>query len=429
LAEGRLVKVSEALRMGDGERVVVRGWVYRFRDLGEKVFLVLRDSTGIIQVVVGGESAERARAADVEASVVVEGVVRSDPRAPGGKEISATSVTVVGPSKGFPIARDLSREFLLDVRHLWVRSRRMQAVLKIRHTVFGALHEYFRGRGYYEVQAPMFITAAVEGGATLFPTRYVDGSTVYLTQSSQFYLEALIFSLEKVYTVAPSFRAEKSRTRRHLTEFWHCEAEEAWATLDDIMRVEEELVWHVIDRVLESNQEELKLLGRDPRPLEACKPPFYRLTYDEALELLERKGFKVHWGDDLGADEERALVEEFDKPVFVHRYPVKAKAFYHKSDPKRPEVTLSADLLAPEGYGEIIGGGERIDSLDELLQKLRDFGLQPKDYEWYIDLRRYGSVPHSGFGLGIDRLVMWIAGLDHIVDAVAFPRTLRRVYP
>ncbi|MEM4501638.1 MAG: asparagine--tRNA ligase, partial [Thermofilaceae archaeon] len=336
---------------------------------------------------------------------------------------------IVGPSRNFPISKDYSREFLLDVRHLWVRSRRMQAILKIRHTVFGAIHDYFRSHGYYEVQAPMFITAAVEGGATLFPVKYVDDSTVYLTQSSQFYLEALIFSLEKVYTIAPSFRAEKSRTRRHLTEFWHCEAEEAWAGLDDIMRVEEELVWHAVEKVLEQNQEELKLLGRDVKKLELCEPPFYKISYDEALEMLEGKGFKLQWGEDFGADEERVIVEEFDKPVFVHRFPVRAKAFYHKNDPNRPEVTLSADLLAPEGYGEIVGGGERIDKLEELLAKIREFGLRPEDYEWYIDLRRYGSVPHAGFGLGVDRLVMWIAGLDHIVDALPFPRTLRRAYP
>jgi len=425
----KLAKAAEVLRMEDGARVTVRGWVYRFRDLGEKVFLIVRDSTGIVQAVFSGEAAAKAREADVEASVIVTGVVRSDSRAPGGKEIVGEAVEVVGASKNFPIAKDFSREFLLDVRHLWVRSRRMQAVLKIRHTVFGALHEYFRRSGYYEVQAPMFITAAVEGGATLFPVKYVDGSTVYLTQSSQFYLEALIYSLEKVYTIAPSFRAEKSRTRRHLTEFWHCEAEVAWAGLEDIMRVEEELVSYVVERVLDSNQDELKLLGRNTEPLERCKPPFYRVSYDEALEILEGKGFKVAWGEDLGADEERALVEEFDKPVFVHRYPEKAKAFYHKNDPARPEVTLSADLLAPEGYGEIIGGGERIERLEELLEKIKRFGLREEDYEWYVDLRRYGTVPHAGFGLGIDRLVMWVAGLDHIVDAVAFPRTIRRVYP
>lgn len=425
----RIRKTSEIFQCEDGSRVAVRGWVYRSRDLGDKVFLVVRDSSGIIQAVFEGEGATEARRVDVEASVFVVGRVRSDKRAPGGKEIAGEAIELLGPSHKFPIARDTSREFLLDVRHLWIRSRRMQSMMKIRHTIFGALHGYFREHGYYEVHAPMFITAAVEGGATLFPVKYVDGSTVYLTQSSQFYLEALIFSLERVYTIAPSFRAEKSRTRRHLTEFWHCEAEVAWATLDDIMRVEEDLIWFVVQKVLEENQDELKSLRRSLDALERCKPPFYRISYDEAIELLSRKGVNIRWGDDLGADEERLLVEEFDKPVFVHRYPEKVKAFYHKSDPKRPEVTLSADLLAPEGYGEIIGGGERIDNLDELISKIKRFGLRPEDYAWYLDLRRYGSVPHSGFGLGVDRTVMWIAGLDHITDALPFPRTLRRVYP
>ncbi|RLE70268.1 MAG: asparagine--tRNA ligase [Thermoprotei archaeon] len=429
MASTGILKIREVLRMKDGCRVAVRGWVYRWRDLGSKVFVVVRDSTGIIQAVFAGEAADGAREADIEAAVVVEGVLKSDPRAPGGREIVGEKIAIIGPSHSFPITRDVSREFLLDVRHLWIRSRRMSAVMKVRHTVFGALHEYFRSRGYYEVQCPMFITAAVEGGATLFQLDYVDGSKVYLTQSSQFYLEALIYSLEKVYTIAPSFRAEKSRTRRHLTEFWHCEAELAWASLEDVMKVEEELVWHVIQKVLEENREELSMLGRKVELLERCKPPFYRISYDEAVEILQNRGIKVEWGEDFGADEERELVKEFDKPVFVHRYPERVKAFYHKSDPKRPEVTLSADLLAPEGYGEIIGGGERISELGELLEKIKRFGLRPEDYEWYIDLRRYGSVPHAGFGLGVDRTVMWIAGLDHIVDAIPFPRTIRRVYP
>ena len=421
--------VVDVFSKKDGAQAIVRGWVYRRRDLGDKVFVVIRDSTGIVQAVFKGERAESARGVGIESSVIVSGRVRSDARAPGGKELEGEWIKVVGPSHTFPITKDASREFLLDVRHLWIRSRKMCAVMKIRHTVFGALHEYFRSRGYYEVQCPMFVSAAVEGGATLFPVEYVDGSTVYLTQSSQFYLEALIFSLEKVYTIAPSFRAEKSRTRRHLTEFWHCEAEVAWAGLRDIMRIEEEMIWYVIEKVLECNQEDLKLLGRDVEKLESFKPPFYRISYDEAVDIVNRKGARMEWGDDFGADEERLLVEEFDKPVFVYGYPEKAKAFYHKNDPSRPEVTLSADLLAPEGYGEIIGGGERIDSVDELLSKIRKFGLNPSDYEWYIDLRRYGSVPHAGFGLGIDRTVMWIAGLDHIVDAIPFPRTVRRVRP
>ncbi len=414
-----------------GQRVRIRGWVYRLREHGGKVFVVVRDSTGVVQAVLDRRSSrvEGAEGLGIEASVVVEGVVARDPRAPGGFEVRADSLRVVGPSKGFPITKDYSEPFLLSVRHLWVRSRKMTNVLKVRSKVFGYIHEYFRSRGYYEVQGPMFITAAVEGGATLFELDYFDRGKVYLTQSSQFYLEALIFSLEKVYTIAPSFRAEKSRTRRHLTEFWHAEAEVAWAHLDDILRVEEELVSFVVDRVLSEAREELEELKRDTRPLEEVKPPFPRLSYDEVVEILRGKGFDIKWGDDLGADEERALTLDFDKPIFVVGFPEEVKAFYHKNDPKRPEVTLSADVLAPEGYGEIIGGGERIESERELVEKIKRFGLNPSDYEWYIDLRRYGSVPHSGFGLGVDRLVMWICGLDHIVHAVPFPRTIRRFYP
>ncbi len=424
--------IQQLFKAEEGSKVKIRGWVYRKRVFGDKVFLVVRDSTGIVQAVVPKEVSEAFKVAEkagIEASVVVEGKIKLDARAPGGVEIRADRVEVVGPSHRFPITRDASREFLLDIRHLSIRSRRLTSIMKIRDRIFRAVHDFFRSRGYYEVHCPMFITAAVEGGATLFEVKYVDGRKVYLTQSAQFYLEALIYSLEKVYTIAPSFRAEKSRTRRHLTEFWHAEAEVAWAHLPDIMRVMEDLITYVVDRVLDECSEELRFLGRDTTALENVKPPFYRVSYDEALEILERKGLKVPWGEDFGADEERELTKEFDKPILLYGFPEKAKAFYHKNDPKRPEVTLSVDLLAPEGYGEIIGGGERIESEKELIEKIKRFNLDPKDYEWYIDLRRYGSVPHSGFGLGMDRLVMWIAGLDHIVDAIPFPRTIRRIYP
>jgi asparaginyl-tRNA synthetase len=426
-----IIPVKEALKLPAGSTVKVRGWAYRRRDLGDKAFIVVRDSTGIIQALFTPDSPSHpdARKVTVESSLVVEGTLKDDPRAPGGKEIQGKKLEIVHLAENFPIRRDASREFLLEVRHLAVRSRKMTSVLKIRNTVFEALHEWFRANGYYEVQGPMFVSAAVEGGATLFPVKYVDGSTVYLTQSSQFYLEALIFSLEKVYTVAPSFRAEKSRTRRHLTEFWHAEAEVAWTNLEGIMKVEEELIAHIVRRVLEKNAEDLELLGRKTEILRNVEPPFPRLSYDKAIEILQGKGFKVSWGDDLGADEERALTEEFDRPFFLYGFPVQAKAFYHKNDPSRPEVTLSADLLAPEGYGEIIGGGERIEKLEELVEKIKSFGLNPRDYEWYLDLRRYGSVPHAGFGLGMDRLVTWIAGLEHIVDSLPFPRTVSRTYP
>lgn len=426
----KAVPISEALNKGEG-RVTVRGWVYRKRVLKEKIFIVLRDSTGILQLVLPREKFKVAEDLNLESSLVVTGVLVKEPRAPGGVELHVESIDWAYIGEPYPINEDAAvadSEYLLDVRHLWLRSRKMQAVLKIRHTVFGAIHEYFRKNGFYEVQAPMFITAAVEGGATLFKVDYF-GRTVYLTQSSQFYLEALIYSLEKVYTVAPSFRAEPSRTRRHLTEFWHAEMEIAWAGMEDAIKVGEELITHVVNKVLEERQAELKLLGRNTEMLERAKPPFYRVSYDEAVEILQKKGIQINWGDDIGADEERALTLEFDKPIVLYGFPEKLKAFYHRNDPKRPEVTLSFDVLLPEGYGEVIGGGERIYDAKELVDKIIRFGLNPADYQWYIDLRRYGSVPHAGFGLGVDRLTMWIVGADHIRDVVPFPRDIRRTRP
>ncbi len=426
----KAVSISEALKLGEG-RVTVRGWVYRKRVLKEKIFLVLRDSTGVLQLVLPRDKFKTAEELNLESSLVVTGTLVKEPRAPGGVELHVESIDWAYVGEPYPINEDAAvadSEYLLDVRHLWLRSRRMQAVLKIRHTVFGALHEYFRKNGFYEVQTPMFITAAVEGGATLFKVDYF-GQPVYLTQSSQFYLEALIFSLEKVYVVAPSFRAEPSRTRRHLTEFWHAEMEIAWADMEDAVRVGEEVISYVVEKVLQERQEELKLLGRRTEPLERAKPPFYRVSYDEAIEILQKKGVKISWGDDIGADEERALTLEFDKPIVLYGFPERLKAFYHRNNPKRPEVTLSFDVLLPEGYGEVIGGGERIYDAKELVDKIIRFGLNPEDYQWYIDLRRYGSVPHSGFGLGMDRLTMWITGADHIRDVVPFPRDVRRTRP
>jgi asparaginyl-tRNA synthetase len=426
----KAVPISEAVRRGEG-RVTFRGWVYRKRVLKEKIFLVLRDSTGILQLVLPRDRFKNTEELNLESSLVATGTLVKEPRAPGGVELHVESIDWAYAGEPYPINEDAAvadSEYLLDVRHLWLRSRKMQAVLKIRHTVFGALHEYFRGNGFYEVQTPMFITAAVEGGATLFKVDYF-GQPVYLTQSSQFYLEALIFSLEKVYVVAPSFRAEPSRTRRHLTEFWHAEMEIAWADLEDAARVGEEVIGYVVEKVLQERQEELKLLGRRTEPLERTKPPFYRVSYDEAMEILQKKGVKISWGDDIGADEERALTLEFDKPIVLYGFPEKLKAFYHRNNPKRPEVTLSFDVLLPEGYGEVIGGGERIYDAKELVDKIIRFGLNPEDYQWYIDLRRYGSVPHSGFGLGMDRLTMWITGADHVRDVVPFPRDVRRTRP
>ena len=425
-----MISIKEALRKGEGE-VVLRGWVYRKRVLKEKIFVVLRDSTGVIQLVFPRDKFKVAEDLNLESSLVVKGRLVKEPRAPGGVELHVYDVLWAYVGEPYPINEDAAvadTEYLLDVRHLWIRSRKMQAVLKLRHTIFGALHQYFRSRGFYEVQTPMFITAAVEGGATLFKVDYF-GQPVYLTQSSQFYLEALIYTLEKVYVVAPSFRAEPSRTRRHLTEFWHAEMEIAWAGMEEAAKVGEELISYIVEKVLEERQEELKLLGRRTDALERIKPPFYWIDYDEAIEILQKKGLSIKWGDDIGADEERVLTTEFDKPIVLHHFPEKLKAFYHRNDPKRPEATLSFDVLLPEGYGEVIGGGERIYEYKELVDKIIRFGLNPEDYQWYIDLRKYGSVPHAGFGLGVDRLAMWIAGVDHIRDAVPFPRDVRRTRP
>jgi len=429
------MSIKDVFSLSEGTEVTIRGWVYRKRELRDKIFLVIRDGSGIIQTVVDKSNQQVAGVAsklNIESSVVLTGTVRREPRAPGGSEIHVRRIDWYYVGEAFPINEDAAKadsEYLLDVRHLWIRSRRMWAVLRVRHTVFGATHEFFRSRGYYEVQGPMFVSAAVEGGATLFPVKYFDREGVYLTQSSQFYLEVMIYALEKVYTIAPSFRAEPSRTRRHLTEFWHAEAEEAWLQFDGLLNLLEDLITHVVDKVLEERQDELKLLNRDVKVLENVKPPFYRVSYDEAIEILQGKGLKIKWGDDIGADEERVLTLQFDKPILLHHFPEQVKAFYHRNDPAKPETTLSVDVLAPEGYGEVIGGGERIYDYEELLSKIKRFGLRPEDYDWYLDLRRFGSVPHAGFGLGIDRLVMWICGLDHIRDAVPFPRDIRRIKP
>jgi asparaginyl-tRNA synthetase len=433
--ESKVMSIKDVFSLSEGTEVTIRGWVYRKRELRDKIFLVIRDGSGIIQTVVDKSNQQVAGVAsklNIESSVVLTGTVRREPRAPGGSEIHVRSIDWYYVGEAFPINEDAAKadsEYLLDVRHLWIRSRRMWAVLRVRHTVFGAIHEFFRSRGYYEVQGPMFVSAAVEGGATLFPVKYFDREGVYLTQSSQFYLEVMIYALEKVYTIAPSFRAEPSRTRRHLTEFWHAEAEEAWLQFDGLLNLLEDLVTYVVDKVLEERQDELKLLNRDVKVLENVKPPFYRVSYDEAIGILQGKGLKIKWGDDIGADEERVLTLQFDKPILLHHFPEQVKAFYHRNDPAKPETTLSVDVLAPEGYGEVIGGGERIYDYEELLSKIKRFGLRPEDYDWYLDLRRFGSVPHAGFGLGIDRLVMWICGLDHIRDAVPFPRDIRRIKP
>jgi len=417
-----------------GEEITVRGWIHRIFKVGGKTFAWLRDSTGIVQVLL-----EKSRLTPDEWRVVkkltretsleVSGRIREDIRAPGGREILADKIVVYGLSPPFPIRGKEEVEFLLNNRHLWLRSRRMTAIMKVKHTVLEALREWLISNGWWEVTPPILTGSAVEGGATLFEVKYFD-KKAYLSQSAQLYLEVLIYTLDKVWSLTPSFRAEKSRTRRHLSEYWHLEIEGAWYDMEDTMKVAEEMIAYTVRRVLEDRYDELTFLGRNPEKLRpALSTPYPRITYDEAISTLQRKGLTIEWGDDLGADEERALTEEFDTPFFVTHFPKAIKAFYMKTDSRRPEVVLGYDLLAPEGYGEIIGGSQREDNYEKLLERIREEGLNEEDYKWYLDLRKYGSVPHSGFGLGIERLVMWICGLDHIRDATPFPRWRGRIYP
>ena len=416
--------------------VKVRGWIYRTRSSGRLVFLVIRDRSGLIQATVfkGSVSKEEFKAAKkalVESSVIVTGKAVEDKRAPGGYEIQVENFTVVHFAEVFPITKDQSIELLADNRHLWLRSAKMTAILKVRSTVFGAIHEYFRNMGFYEYQSPIFQAVQCEGGSTLFNVEYFDRKGIFLAQTWQLYAEPAIFSLEKIYTVSPSFRAERSKTSRHLTEYWHAEMEMAWSTFDDIIDHGEALIKHVINGVLENNRPELEVLGRDVVRLETnLEEPFVRITYDEGLRLLEeKKGMKVEWGKDLRTLEEDELAKIFDRFVIVTHYPKMVKAFYMKEDPVNPDVVLGTDFLAPEGYGEIIGGSQREERLEEIERRLREMGEKVEEYGFYLDTRRYGSVPHGGFGMGVERLISWICGLENIKDAIPFPRTLKRYYP
>ncbi len=425
--------VQHALGGAAGTTVRLRGWLHRTRSSGGIVFSVLRDGTGLIQVTVKKGNVPEDQFADAqkaltESSVEVEGIVHDDPRAPGGKEVRASAFGVVSFSENFPITGKETDETLLDVRHLWLRSREMAATMKVRASLLDGLREFYDGAGYTEVHCPTFVSGQTEGGSTLFKVPYFD-EEVYLTQSSQLYLETMIFSLGRVYTLQPSFRAEKSRTRRHLTEYWHFEAEAAWASNEEMMAEEEKMMAFLAKRVVERHGPELELQKRDPAKLKAVEPPFPRLKYAEAIDLANKKGLHLKWGDDFGYEEEKVLTEGFEKPFFVTHFPKEVKAFYHRPDPKDPKVVLNHDLLAPEGYGEVIGGGERVWELEVLLQRLKEYNLSEDDYRWYVDLRRYGSVPHSGFGLGVDRLVMYFLGLDHIKWSLPYPRMMRRVYP
>ena len=429
----KFVSISEAMKKGKG-KIAVRGWIHRERGSNEFKFLVLRDSTDVIQCVLKKEKFKKQwkdiDALQVEASLEVEGSIKADKRAPTGYEIQADKIKIVGTSHEFPIQKDLNEELLGDRRHLWIRSRKMSAIMKIRSCVFGAIHEYFRKKQFYEFQSPMIIPGGAEEGPTLFEIKYFD-KKMYLAQTWQLYAEAAMFGLEKIYCVAPSFRAEKSRTSRHLTEYWHTEMEVAWIGLKELMDYGEELVKYILKKVLKDCKKELKFIGRDIKKLEpALKKKFPRIKYDQALKLLkDKKKMKVAWGKDLRTIEEEKLMELYDTPVFVTHYPKEAMAFYKPRDPKKPKTALCFDLLAPEGTGELIGGSERDTDIKELKKSLKALGEKLEDYHYYLDTRKYGSIPHAGFGMGTDRVVKWGCGLDTIKDAIGFPRTMSRTSP
>jgi asparaginyl-tRNA synthetase len=419
----------------EGEEVTIKGWLHNRRSSGKIHFLTVRDGSGFIQAVmskaaVGEETFKAADHLSQESSIVVTGTARADKRAPSGYEIDVKSLEIVGPSHDYPITpKEHGVDYLLDRRHLWIRSERQQSILRIRHEIINAVRDYFNARGFILADTPIFTPAACEGTTTLFPAQYFEEQTAYLTQSGQLYNEANAMALGRVYCFGPTFRAEKSKTRRHLTEFWMVEPEMAYASLDDVMDLAEGLVVSVIGRVLEHRRRELKVLERDVTKLESVTAPFPRITYDDAVKRLQAKGHNIEWGGDFGGPDETELSSEFDRPVMVHRYPAAVKAFYMKPDPERPDVALGVDVLAPEGYGEIIGGGERLADLDLLLSRIKEHHLPQEAFEWYLDLRRYGTVPHGGFGMGIERVVAWVCGLEHVRETIPYPRMLYRLYP
>ncbi len=429
----KFISIEEAMKKGTG-KVSIRGWVYRERGSNKLRFLILRDSTGIIQCVLARENFEKQwdeiDKIQIESSLEITGAIKKDERAPTGYEVKVSSIHIVGLSNEFPIQKDLNEELLGDRRHLWLRSQKMTAILKIRSTVVGALHEYFRKNNFYEFQSPIIIPGGAEEGPTMFEVNYF-GKKMYLAQTWQLYAESAIYSLEKIYCVAPSFRAEKSKTSRHLTEYWHTEMEVAWANLDELMDYAEGMTKHVIKKVLEENKDELKILERDTKKLEpTLKKKFPRVTYDEVLkDLAKKKKMKVKWGKDLRTIEEEKFMELYDTPVFVTHYPKDVMAFYKPRDPKNPKTARCFDMLGPEANGELIGGSERDTNIEELKKSLKAKGEKLEDYSYYFDIHSYGAIPHGGYGLGTERLIKWICGLNTIKDAIGFPRTMTRMKP
>ena len=421
------------MKKGSG-RVAIRGWVYRERGSNVIKFVVLRDSSEIIQCVLeknkfSEEEWKKIDKISIESSLEIEGEIVKDARAPTGYEIKADKINIIQIAEKFPITKDKSSEFLLDVRHLAIRSRNLSAVMKVRSTVMKAFRDFYYKQGYHEMAPPILTPNASEGGATLFEVKYYKNK-VYLTQSWQLYAEAAIFALEKIFCISPCFRAEKSRTSRHLSEFWMAEMEAAWMELDELTKSAGECVEYIVQEVVKDNSEELKLLGQDVDKLKKIKMPFPKITYTEALKLLkEKEKINIPWGKDLRTVEEDLIAKHFDKPVIVTNYPKEIMAFYKPRDPKDPKTALCFDILAPEGYGEIIGGSQRDINIEELKKSLKAQGENIENYEWYLDTRRYGSVPHSGYGLGVERVVSWLCKLENIKDAIPFPRTMVRWKP
>jgi asparaginyl-tRNA synthetase len=435
--EIRRITIAEAAHHS-GETVRIAGWLYNLRKSGKIVFPQLRDGTGIMQCV-GVKSElpedvfETLKHLTQESSLMLTGKVREEPRAPGGYEMDISAVEIVQrvpESDPYPITpKDHGIEFLMDRRHLWLRSRRQHAAIRVRHEVIRAIRDYFDNNGFVLVDTPIFTPAACEGTTTLFEVDYFDDEKVYLTQSGQLYNEANAMAFGKVYCFGPTFRAERSKTRRHLTEFWMVEPEMAYADLEEVQRVAEGLVVYVVGRVLENRRRELEVLERDTSTLECVKAPFHRMSYDDAVKKLQAKGSEIQWGGDFGNADETLVTEDLDRPLMVDRYPSAIKAFYFQPDESRPEVALGVDVLAPEGYGEIIGGGQRIHDLDLLMKRLEDHKLPPEAFGWYLDLRKYGTVPHGGFGMGVERVVAWLCGLDHVRETIPYPRMLYRTRP
>jgi len=414
-----------------GKEYEIKGWVYRIRKMKDKVFIVVRDSYGIIQTVFDANSPHfnDADKLKTECSLIVKGKLTEESKAPGGYELQGTSLEIVHIGEDFLIQKDYSKEFLADVRHLWLRSRKMTAIMKIRHTILQSFREYYSNQGYFEFSPPILQPTQSEGGATLFEVKYYEDK-LYLTQSAQLYSESYIMGLEKIFLISPCFRAEKSKTSRHLSEFWMAEMEAAWMDLDGLQDDIEGLIKYIVKNVVEKNMEELKILERDISKLTPIiEKPFKRMTYTEVLDLLKKEGIETSWGKDLRTVEEEKLSDHFDVPVLVTRYPKDIMAFYKPKDPKDSKVALCLDVIAPEHYGEIFGGSQRDLDIKEMSDLLEKDGEDPKNYGWYFDSRKYGAIPHSGHGMGVERVVAWICGLDNIKDAIPFPRTMERFKP